>query len=445
MRAPTPDVRWRVAALITATAISLVACGQERKSPTHPSALAPNGFSRSTALSNGPVVTPSNVPPISEPPSVNGIGSSSPNVAFPPRNEPYDFRLQLESKYRDGLRRAAASTYVDIEGDIVWTQEYLRYRVNRCTHSEAVQRVMFQIDGGAPLPACGDEPSGQVQFPPRNEPFDFRLQLESKYRDSLKRPASSSYVDIEGDIVWTQEYIRYRVNYCDHYEATQRVFMQIDGRGVQPVCASPTPVPPPTPPPTGGCAYPYCYYVSPEERVISSGGGVFALAVSTNRPDAQWTASSDQPWLAVVTRSGTGDRTVTYEVASNPFSYDRVARLTVGGLSGNYPPAIHTVTQRGSGSTASCTYTLLTPKSVAFGSTGGSDEVRFRLDSGTGCTWTARGDSSWISVADTGGMGEIRVRFSVASNSGAARSGRVEVRWSGPQQGENIGVTQAAR
>jgi hypothetical protein len=42
-------------------------------------------------------------------------------------------------KYRDGLRRSAVQSFVDIEGDIVWTQEYLRYRVNTCLHTDSVQ------------------------------------------------------------------------------------------------------------------------------------------------------------------------------------------------------------------------------------------------------------------------------------------------------------------
>lgn len=159
-------------------------------------------------------------------------------IDFPPRNEPFDFRAQLESKYRDGLHRTATSTFVDIEGDIVWTQEYLRYRVNQCDHMTAVTKVFAQIDGGGIQPVCGGAPSGQVLFPPRNEPFDFRQQLEAKYRDGLHRTASSTFVDIEGTIVWTQEYLRYRLNACNHADAATRVFQQIDGAGIQPDCRS---------------------------------------------------------------------------------------------------------------------------------------------------------------------------------------------------------------
>jgi len=158
------------------------------------------------------------------------------DIAFPPRNEPFEFRLRLETKYRDELRRRETTTFVDLEGDIVWTQEYLRYRVNECTHEQAVERVMAQIDGGVVQPVCGNPPPGPIAFPPRNEPFQFRQQLEAKYRDGLRRTAIQTYVDLEGDIVWCQEYLRYRLNNCNHGESVDRVFMQIEGRGMQPVC-----------------------------------------------------------------------------------------------------------------------------------------------------------------------------------------------------------------
>jgi hypothetical protein len=155
------------------------------------------------------------------------------DIRFPPRNEPYEFRLQLETVYRDGLRRGASQSYVDLEGSIVWTQEYLRYRLNGCQHADAMGRVFSQIDGGGVAPVCGAETPA---FPPRNQPFDFRVQLEAKYRDGLRRAPTVTYVDAEGDIVWTQEYLRYRVSGCGHGDAAARVFAQIEGRGVQPDC-----------------------------------------------------------------------------------------------------------------------------------------------------------------------------------------------------------------
>jgi len=171
-------------------------------------------------------------------------------ITFPPRNEPLLFRTALEAKYRDGLRRPTVQTYVDQEGTVVWTQEYLRYRVNLCSHADAVSRVMSQIDGQGIPAACGS--ANTATFPPRNEPLAFMVDLEAKYRDGIRRPAGPSYVDVEGNIVWTQEYLRYRVSTCGHNTAQQKVFDQIDGRGVQSDCTpvvvvAPTPAPSPTP------------------------------------------------------------------------------------------------------------------------------------------------------------------------------------------------------
>lgn len=157
------------------------------------------------------------------------------DVSFPPRNEPLAFRTALESLYRDSLRRPAVQTFVDQEGTIVWAQEYLRYRVNLCSHSAAVAAVMNQIDGRGIQATCGSATT--ATFPPRNEPLDFMIQLEAKYRDGLRRTAAPSFVDVEGNIVWTQEYLRYRVSGCGHDSSQQRVFEQIAGRGIAVDCA----------------------------------------------------------------------------------------------------------------------------------------------------------------------------------------------------------------
>jgi hypothetical protein len=165
-----------------------------------------------------------------------GGGTGDATVSFPPREESLDFRTALEAKYRDSLRRSRSSTAVDNEGDVVWTQEYLRYRVNQCSHAVAIANVLTQIAGNAGPAVCGLTPGGQMLFPPRNESLDFRNQLEAEYRDVLHRSGSSTSVDIEGDIVWTQEYLRYRVNGCGHAVAVQDVLLQIDGFAAPPVC-----------------------------------------------------------------------------------------------------------------------------------------------------------------------------------------------------------------
>jgi hypothetical protein len=63
-----------------------------------------------------------------------------------------------------------------------------------------------------------------------------RLELEAICKDELTRQPSQSAVDVEGDVVWTQEYLRYRINGCSHEQAAARVMTQIDGGGIPPVC-----------------------------------------------------------------------------------------------------------------------------------------------------------------------------------------------------------------
>jgi hypothetical protein len=160
---------------------------------------------------------------------------SDASLPFPPRNETLAFRTELEAKYRSSLRRPVGGTYADPEGSVVWTQEYLRYRMSACRNDQSIARIGLQIGGGGVQPACGIAPAGAV-FPPRNETLAFRQQLEELYRDELGRLPTPTAVDVEGDVVWIQEYIRYRLSQCSHSQATDRVMRQIDGFGVQPTC-----------------------------------------------------------------------------------------------------------------------------------------------------------------------------------------------------------------
>jgi len=160
---------------------------------------------------------------------------SAANLAFPPRNETLQFRTQLEAKYRNDLRRPVGGSYADPEGSVVWTQEFLRYRMSECRSDQAIGRIGVQIAGGGVQPVCGIAPVAPA-FPPRNETLAFRQALEGLYRDELGRMQTPTAVDLEGDVVWIQEYIRYRLGGCNNTQATMRVLQQIDGLGIQPTC-----------------------------------------------------------------------------------------------------------------------------------------------------------------------------------------------------------------
>jgi len=156
-------------------------------------------------------------------------------IGFPPRNEPNAFFQNLIALYRDVLRRPQTSiTYVDAEGENVWLTEYFRLYLNGCSHQEAVSRTISQIRSGGSQAVCGGE---TPTFPPRNLPNEFQAQLEATYRDVLRRPLILSYVDSEGANVWLAQYLRFRVGGCTHAEAESKVFTEIRGGGVQPICA----------------------------------------------------------------------------------------------------------------------------------------------------------------------------------------------------------------
>lgn len=222
------------------------------------------------------------------------------DVSFPPRNEPFRFRLALENKYATDLGRTPAPTFVNAEGDVVWTQEYLRYRVNDCPHAEAVQRVFRQIDGAGVQPVCGPGPTGSdVAFPPRNESLDFRTQLEVKYRDQLRANPTQTRVNIEGQIVWTQEYLRYRVNSCGDLEAQNKVFDQIDGRGIQPTCGTP-------------CTF----TVSPSSGSFQP-AGMGSFQVTASRDTCEWfvdVSSAIRDVVIVSSAQRRGSGTVTFTI-----------------------------------------------------------------------------------------------------------------------------------
>lgn len=279
--------RHLILLLVTLTLVAGCSRNPERSSaisPTAPSAAGP-----------GSLLGPTSVAP-------GGISGKF-DVSFPPRDESFDFRNQLETKYQSGLGRSPEPTFVDREGEVVWTQEYMRYRTNGCDHGSAVQRVMAQIDGNPPGQVCGAPPDGLIAFPPRTDSFDFRQQLEIKYQQ-FGRGASESAVDPEGGVIWTQEYLRYRVNQCDHPTSVQKVFSQIDGGGVAPTCFVP----------------PCLFTVTPTTQTVPGAGGTFTAIVTKTSGDCLFGAESLGSFVTLV--SGTSGSepttTLTYTVDPNP-------------------------------------------------------------------------------------------------------------------------------
>lgn len=255
-------------------------------SPTSPSALGALTSALETAERLGPAV-------------------SGPTATTGTRPEVLDFRRALETKYQTDLRRSASSSFVDIEGDAVWMSEYIRYRLSGCGHADAVQRVMAMIDGNPPGAECGLSPTGLIAFPPRNEVFAFRQLLEARYQQ-MGRSLAPTFVDIEGSGIWIQQYMYHRANACGHAQAQEKVFAEIDGRGVQAVCY----VPP-------ACSF--YFWQTNYVQVSGAGASNTAEVLRYTGTDAcSWTAASDSSWLTITSGTSGKDRDlIQYTAAPN--------------------------------------------------------------------------------------------------------------------------------
>ena len=164
----------------------------------------------------------------------------------------------------------------------------------------------------------------------------------------------------------------------------------------------------------GGQAGACTYSITPSSQSFSASGGNDSIAVSSGASCA-WTAQSNDDWITVSTgASGTGNGTVTFSVAANTGASSRTGTMTIGGKT-------FTVTQ----ASTQCSYSLSAP-SASVASGGATNGVLVSAD--TGCSWTAASNVDWITV-ETGltGSGSGSVSYTVAPNTGAARSGTLSI------------------
>jgi hypothetical protein len=158
------------------------------------------------------------------------------------------------------------------------------------------------------------------------------------------------------------------------------------------------------------------YAIAPTSQSIAAPGGAGTpVAVSTSSGCA-WTASSNASWLTITSgTAGTGNGTVAFSVAANTGAA-RSGTLAVGGQT-------FTVTQA---AVATCSYAIA-PTSQSIGKSGGTG-TPVAVSTSSGCTWTASSNASWLTITSgTAGTGNGTVAFSVAANTGAARSGTLTV------------------
>ena len=150
----------------------------------------------------------------------------------------------------------------------------------------------------------------------------------------------------------------------------------------------------------------------PEASIGASGGpGVVTV---TTQPECVWTATAEASWITeLAPAEGQGSGQVQFQAAANPAGTPRNGAINVNG-------------QRAVIQQAASACQIDTSVSASqFPAAGGAGVVTVATP--PGCAWTASSMVSWITVAPASGSGNGNVNFTVAGNSGTARTGTIAI------------------
>jgi hypothetical protein len=147
---------------------------------------------------------------------------------------------------------------------------------------------------------------------------------------------------------------------------------------------------------------------------IVAGGGVATVAV-TAQPECAWTVSGQPTWISDVSpTSGQGNGNVSFRVAPNPVPSMREGELIVNDS--------HVRVMQ---EAAPCRFAI-SPDNQTVNASAGTASVA--LSALTGCTWTAKSNASWITIASGAqGNGNGSVVLNIAANNGGPRTGTVTI------------------
>jgi hypothetical protein len=145
------------------------------------------------------------------------------------------------------------------------------------------------------------------------------------------------------------------------------------------------------------------YSISPTARVHGYGAASNTISVTTSSGCA-WPVVNTNAWITITSAtSGTGDGTITYEVAANPSASDRMGVVMIA----DQP---FSVTQRA----APCTVSI-SPDSRTHGY--GATNASVSVTTAIGCPWTVINTNDWITITSaTSASGSGNVTYMVEAN-----------------------------
>jgi uncharacterized protein (TIGR03437 family) len=174
---------------------------------------------------------------------------------------------------------------------------------------------------------------------------------------------------------------------------------------------------------TAGCAY----SALPAQVTFPTTGSTNSVAVIAAESSCPWLAFSTTDWVSVTSPgTGTGNGTVSYSASPNPLSATRNSIIAVAGQ-------FVSISQTGS----PCTFGI-SVQQISAPAAGISGTVNVTANF-PDCSWSASTNAPWLFIiGGSQGQGSGVVNYSVALDSGTARSGTITV------AGQTVTFNQAA-
>lgn len=168
------------------------------------------------------------------------------------------------------------------------------------------------------------------------------------------------------------------------------------------------------------------YTITPTTQSVSADGGNLTINVAAATGCA-WTATAGVPWINITSgASGSGQGTVNASVAANLSSPQRTGNLTIAG---------QTVVVMQAGTPGACIYSF-DPPAVSVPPAGTASGL-LSVFTASNCGWSSSASVAWIAIISGASTGSGTVTYTVAPNTGPARSGAITI------VGQTVTVSQA--
>lgn len=178
---------------------------------------------------------------------------------------------------------------------------------------------------------------------------------------------------------------------------------------------------------SGDCDYTLNPYTAYYGALGNNGNNVSV----TTAPGCTWTAESNNPWIEVTGgASGTGNGTVTYNVAPTTSTSERTGTITIGGL-------IVGIIQDG------CTFSINPTSADVPRNPGGSGSIAVNMIGN--CAWSASSSAGWLTITSgASGTGSGSINYSYTANdSWFAPSRTATITVNGPGGAQTFTIRQA--